>query len=292
VTGWGRNTCAGGSGILRSGTVTVEALNASATSSGVTYTGLIQLDPGPTNQAIWRGDSGGPTWGTATQPPGVIGVHSLGACSGTDTAQDSFDVSLSRNLLAVQTALRTLMPANTLRDLSNLNQVTLTSAAGQPNWVIRNGRLTQTADTRANLALLDGLAYQRLVPTEYSVNVTGSDDDYSGIVLSYYNNNDYLRCDASEQNDHVRLVARRGGTETVLASAAWAGDYGTTVTFRVTNTRVAATNRYPISCQVSGGGAATVTVSGEFDALSAGRAGVYNELNDETSYSNFNVRRL
>lgn len=91
--GWGRNTCDGGSGTLRWGTVKVTSVK-----GGTDYTMLIAPVG---NQGVWRGDSGGPTWGTRTFPPAALSVHSLGNCTtladGSSQAKTGTDVQVARH---------------------------------------------------------------------------------------------------------------------------------------------------------------------------------------------------
>lgn len=286
VTGWGRDTCAGGGGVLRDGAMNLQAVGASASIGGTTYTRLNRLAPGTANEGLWLGDSGGPTWGT-TRPPAVIGVHSASSCSGTATPRDGHDWSAHENEATLRNILWHMTPPSTFADLSSTSQVMFPSPQG---WQIVGGRLKQTMNLGHNVALLAGSAWQRIVDHRYEVKVQGSDNDDSGIAFSYFSSGDYLRCEASEQTGRVRLVARRLGEELVLSSTPWAGDYASVVTFTVTARRNG--NAYPFTCQVSGGGTSTVTVSGSHDELAAGEAGVFNNFNEDTSYWDFRVTRL
>lgn len=71
--GWGRNTFGGGSGVLRSATLTVEAGN----------TRWFRLKPNSAGQIQWRGDSGSACFITIDGVPRVTGVQSTGTVDGT-----------------------------------------------------------------------------------------------------------------------------------------------------------------------------------------------------------------
>jgi hypothetical protein len=286
-TGWGRTTCSGGAA-LTAGVTSVRDVDVSWTiSSGITYGNLIEFTRTSANQGIHKGDSGGPTWGQATTPSAVIGVHSIGYCSGTATPDESFDWSLYENKSVLRTGLTNNTPSSLSRDLSSTEHVHFPSATG---WQVVSGKLTQTSNLASNFALVNGATYQRMVDMQYQVSVQGADNDYSGIVFSYWNTSNYLRCEASEENRHLRLVAVLNGAETVVSSATWNGDYASAVTLKARH--ALSGSSYMIVCEVSGGGISNQATSGSFDALSAGEAGIYNNFNDDAAYWNFSATRL
>ncbi len=284
-TGWGRNTCAGRSGTLRSGTALVDEVGFTYTGPSGTFFNLLSFIPTNANQGIYKGDSGGPTWGTQTSPSSVIGVHTLAACSGTATSFFAHDWSVLRHLSTLHNVLY-YMQDNASADLASSGQMYFNSLTG---WQQVNGKLTQTANVPNTFGLLVGRAFQRLVNTHYQVYVQGSDNDYSGIVINYWNSDNYLLCTASEQQQRLYLIAKKDGVQTTLSSTSWGGDYSIPVSFLVTTQ---GDGTLPITCTVSGGGASTRSISSSFDGLTAGGAGIYNNYNRHASYWNFTVSKF
>jgi hypothetical protein len=283
VTGWGSNACANpdpGS-TLRWGT-----LNAQDNDVGF----LLDLVSTTAGQQIWKGDSGGATWGDNLPGFPQLGVHSfVDLCGAT-----GHDVKLWEGDGAsfVKTVLdKAENDVSATATLSSLSQVDLEASAGAaPNWQIVNGRLTQTANTGRNFALIRNVVVHQKIGYKAQVTVQGTDNDHSGVVFNYYDPETYWLCVADDQNNIAYLIARRNGVDNFVSSKAWSGVYSSSVTF------TADTNNgqgQDITCKITGGGAADVSLSaGGSQILSGpfgGRVGVYNMVNQAINYRNFSV---
>lgn len=277
ISGWGGSRCEDvWGGTLRWGQVKVSAVSK--------Y--FLTLSPGATGQEIWKGDSGGPTWGDMFPFP-VISVHSRASCSETNADNLGFDVPLREHLSGLHDALASVTPDLVTRELGTLTAVDRVPADGG-NWQIQDGHLRQLATTEQNVALMRELAFQQLVDTELSVNISGSGSGASGIVLNYYDPQNYVRCELTGETKQLRLIGRLAGTDYVLQSVPWNTSSAADITM-VARMQRGSAGAGTFSCSVSGG---SEVASGSFPRLTAGRVGVFNRTQANTSYWHFAAKKL
>jgi len=272
ITGWGQNTCDEGQGTLRWGQVNVMDVTPDT----------LSLSNGSTGQNVWRGDSGGPTWGN-TLPYSTIGVHSTAVCGFVGN-----DVPLVAHLSELHDALASIIPATVSRELGSLTDVDPLPATGS-NWQVQSGRLRQLGTADRNFALLRGLALQQLVATEASVNISGSESGASGVVLNYYDANHYVLCELTAKQ--LLLIGRDGPTDTILDSVPRNGAASTDVKLAA-RMQPNAAGKDAFTCTLSTGAGEALSASGAFPRLTAGRTGVFNWNNPNAAYSHFVARRL
>lgn len=281
LTGWGLTTC-GGPQDLRWGLVDTQVL--STNSSLLRLTGKV-----PEGQMTANGDSGGPLWADNLAGTPQIGVHS--GSFGCQTPHYGDDVSLIHHSdTSVFNLLKGVLTDYEFTyevpvDASKYQTVDVNPADTAPNWTVSAGRFAQTVNAGLSFAIVKDRAVHLLNDLEAKVTVQGSDNDSSGLVMSYTDPQNYIACYADDQNNVAKMVAVRAGVETVWSSKPWAGSYANDVTFTLRST--AQGQILSISCTIAGGGTSTVAVgmpssSSILGGPFGGMVGIYNNFNQVT----------
>lgn len=277
VTGWGQTSCAGGAMSLAWGTMQADV-------NGSWINLLETMD----SEDASPGDNGGPTWGLLAGYP-QVGVHST--VSSSCGASTSVDASLINSLSLVEGVLED-DKENVNTPLSSLTEVDFEAVPGSsPAWAISGGKLKQTANTAPNFALVKhtvsgraALEFHR-VDFDAMVTLSGPDDDWAGLVFHYSDPDNYVLCRANDQLNRVEIVTRRFGQDVVQQSAPWDGVFSNLLV----HARTEQNQGRSTSCRFSGGGVLGTIILGypNGEGPYGGRIGVYNDHNDELTYSNF-----
>jgi hypothetical protein len=289
VSGWGMNTCGGGIGVLRWAFSNVEDVDDG---------GRIRVGP-VNNRSPWKGDSGGPLWGTRTFPPASLSVAARGDCDtlmdGSSLAKDSLSVPVANHLAQSRVLFARAAALSDFTDpLNSFASLDVVGVAPNsiPIWSIVGGHLKMTTNSGPSIVLVRDEIAQRVLGGVYSVTVSSTDNDTTGVAFSFFDRLNFMTCEVNAQTHKLEATMVRNGTRTVVASTTWNGDYSPSATVTADLTPVVSnTFRFPIRCQVSGGGVATTSVTASNDTMPAGRVGIFNSFLDEATYTSFVVNQ-
>jgi hypothetical protein len=221
MTGFGKDEN-GAAGTLKIASATVQRVNAPYSALVGSQIGTFVSNPS-TGSAGGKGDSGGPLWGPATIPPTVVGAFSAGA--GLPFGDSVFAQAANfryqfRYWIHDRTNASLSVSFNSITDLTNNFLALQADTSGTlANWTVQGGALIQQANARQSFQIQKGI-FENLFVQMF---VQSGDDDTVGIAFRYVDKNNHYRCEVNRAEHVLRIVRRRLGGETVIASTPWNG---------------------------------------------------------------------
>jgi hypothetical protein len=301
VSGYGRNTAAGGSGTLRQGTVDVFSTNGAWDSPWVNTGRVLETVAIPAlsagGQLMWSGDSGGPYWNSLvidpantniTQVPMLLAVHSRRGGSGDGTIAHGTIASAFRNWVNNEIFERTTNISNSLTSSSFLSSLELrepvAGSSGPTNWLINANGLSEASNF--NTPYPNAVGTMRVHRTgvfenfDMRVDVSGTDNDSAGMIFWYVDDSNYLRFSVDEERRFARIIRMNPrGPVTLAENTNFSVDYDAGVQLRVV------TSGSDIRAFVNG----TQVLTARDRNVMIGRVGIYENGMANVAFRNWSV---
>lgn len=145
----------------------------------------------------------------------------------------------------------------------------------QPQWQVTGGAIVQKTNPSTALLVLNGKVYENVV---MQTTISSPDDDSLGAVIRFVDRDNYLLCVADNQQNYLRIVKRQRGSEQVLATVSWSGNFSTQKSLQFY-----AQEKF-VGCDFDG-----KHIEASQNQLVVGRVGLYNLFNDEGKFHNLDI---
>jgi hypothetical protein len=257
-----------------------------------TFDGL-RLDPlVPVGGSVaQKGDSGGPGWGTDTEPPSVVSVSSASDGTTRSFGARGRDIRLWARDHLIN---RSVFPNGVRNDFTAIEAIRSMEAlyingpVTPPFWETGGGKLRQRHQGATRSLLVHPEVYEELeAGIELQGAPTGNNQGWAGIAFRFVDLGNYYYAAASEFYKTFKLVRVFRGSETTLAMVAWPGRWNDSRPWRMG----VSTIRDIVQASFARAGEAAIGLESDDSSMPIGRVALFNEALADVTYDNFFINR-